>query len=349
MENKYLIPKEERLVKSLSWSKVWAWQKSKKQFIETYFEWKPFFETKEIIFWSVLWNMIELWEFEDREKIVAKVMQDFSWNEVIDPRKEKLVRQSIENILANNEFVEKIKEMYFDFWSEFEIKMDAFIDDVYLIWFADNWTDDWKKIKEFKTWKTAWTQKKVDEHWQLDFYCLMTYLTKWYLPEDVELTWFETKDDWNWWITVTWKIKTFKFDVEKHKDRILSWIDKIPKIFLDIQKEQLAWQEQKKWETAENIEVSKIEKLADLSKTIKELQEQEKELKKEVEEELKNNWLEKFALDGVWTAYFTKRKTYKYPDYIKELETTYKEKKKEYEKSDEAEFEEKETFTFRLS
>jgi len=52
MEN--IIPKENRLVKSLSWSKVWSWQKSKKQFVKTYFDKAPFFETKEIIFGSTL-------------------------------------------------------------------------------------------------------------------------------------------------------------------------------------------------------------------------------------------------------------------------------------------------------
>jgi len=349
MQEKYIIPRENRLVKSLSWSKVKMWLENRKQFIDTYFWWKPFFETKEIIFGSVLWNMIELWEYHDTEKIVDKVMRDFNGELVIDQRKEKIVRQSIENIQKNEEFIQKLQEMTFDFWSEFEIKMDSFIDDVYLIWFADNGTADWKMIKEFKTWKTAWTQSKVDNHWQMDFYALLTYLNKWYLPEDMELTWFPTKDDWNWWITITWEIKTFKFDVKKYEARILEWEEKIPKIFLEIQKEQIKWEKQKEGETEELVEKTKVMELADLSKEIKRLQEKEKELKKEVEDELRNNWLEKFALEGVWTAYFTKRKTFKYPDYIKELETEFKTKKKEYEKSDEAEFEEKETFTFRLS
>ena len=349
MTEKYLIPKEQRKVRSLSWSKVKMWTENKKNFINTYFDWKPFFETKEIIFWSTLWNMIEMWEYYDIEKIVDKVMRDFNGEVVVDIRKEKIVRQSIINIQENPEFIWKLEELSFDFWSEYEIKMDSFIDDVYLLWFADNWTDDWKKIKEFKTWKGAWTQKKVNEHWQLDFYCLLTYLTKWYLPDDVELTWFPTKDDWNWGITITGEIKTFKYDVEKFKDRILGWEEKIPKIFLDIQKEQIAWETQKDWETAEKIEDNKIMELADLWKQIKRLQEREKEIKKEVEEDLKNNWVEKYALDWIWTAYFTKRKTYKYPDEIKELETEYKEKKKEYEKSDNAEFTEKESFTFRIS
>jgi hypothetical protein len=40
----------EPIVKSLSWSRIYSWTNSKKQFIKTYFEKEPFFETKEIIF-----------------------------------------------------------------------------------------------------------------------------------------------------------------------------------------------------------------------------------------------------------------------------------------------------------
>jgi hypothetical protein len=40
----------EKLVKSLSWSKISTWLKNRKQFIKTYFEKEDFFETKEILF-----------------------------------------------------------------------------------------------------------------------------------------------------------------------------------------------------------------------------------------------------------------------------------------------------------
>jgi len=33
--------------------------------------------------------------------------------------------------------------------------------------------------------------------------------------------------------------------VQKHKDRILGWQTKIPKIFEDIQREQLLWEKEK--------------------------------------------------------------------------------------------------------
>lgn len=332
---KEIIPREERLVRSLSWSKVSMWQKSKKQFMDTYFSGKEFFETKEIIFGSTLWNMIELWEYHDTEMIVDKVMRDFYGEVVVDPRKEKIVRQSIENIQGNPEFIQKVQEMSFDFWSEMETKMMRFIDDVCLIGFADNTTADWKMIKEFKTGKWAWTQSKVDEHWQLDFYCLMTYLEKWYLPDDVELTWFQTKDDWNWGITITGEIKTFKYDVEKFKDRILAWEKKIPEIFEEVMEAQLEWQKAKDEANPTDFDDNTFIKLAEIEKQKKELDEQAKELKKKIEENMTENNLKDYKMEGVGTIYYTTRKKWEYDDSIKNMEADFKKAKKDFETQNE--------------
>ena len=344
---KEIIPKEQRLVRSLSWNKVNMWQKSKKQFRDIYFGKKDFFETKEIIFGSVLWNMIETWEYLNEDELVKQVMSDYSWEQVIDNRKETIVRQSFKNILANKEFIKKLQELSFDFWSEMEIKMDAFIDNVYLIWYADNWTENWKNIKEFKTWKTAWTQEKVDNHWQLDFYCLMTYLTKWYLPDDVELIWFETKDDWNGWITVTWKIETFKFDVQKHKERIFSWIEKIPQIFEDIQKEQLKWEEEQKKSKWEKFDDNLFMELRDIERQKARLDEQSKDIKKQIEEQLKENNLSEYKLEWFGSVWYIIRKKWEYNDEVKKAEQYYKEVKKAFES--ENEYKESKTLMFRIN
>ena len=345
MEN--IIPKENRLVKSLSWSKVWSWQKSKKQFVKTYFDKAPFFETKEIIFGSTLWNMIELWEYHNIDMIKDKVMTNFQWEIEIDARKEKMILQWISNIQSNPEFIEKLQEMSFDFWSEMEIKMNSIIDDVYLIWFADNWTSDWKNIKEFKTWKIPWTQDKVDNHWQLDFYCLMTYLTKWYLPDDVELTWFETADDWQNWITITGKIETFKFDVQKHKDRILDWQTKIPKIFDDIQREQLLWEEGKNSIEWENFDDDLFIDLRDIERAKMSLDIESKLIKKQIEIQLIENNLSEYKLDGFGSVSYTTRKKFNYSDEVKEAEKHFKALKKEFENNNE--YTETKSLTFRIN
>lgn len=57
-----------------------------------------------------------------------------------------------------------------------------------LIGFADTFCDkSLKKIGEYKTGMKEWTQKRVDEHGQLTFYCLMNLIGNGVKPEEVEL------------------------------------------------------------------------------------------------------------------------------------------------------------------
>jgi len=341
---KNIIPKEDRLVNSLSWSKVSTWQKSKKQFIKQYFEKEPFFETKEVIFGSTLWNMIEIWEFENEDKITEKVLRNFDGVVEVNEKKERRIRESIENIKSNPEFIAKLQDMAFDFGSEMETKMISFIDWVCILWYADNTTADWKKLKEFKTGKTPWTQEKVDNHGQLDFYCLMTYLEKGYFPEDVELTWFETKDDSEGGITVTGKIKTFKYDVEKNKERILARKEKLPKIFKDIMQAQLDWQwSEEKQEIDENL----FKKLWEVEKEKSRLDDISKEIKSQIEEDMKKKNITDWKIEWVWSVGYTIRKSYEYNDEVKQAESFYKKMKKDFEQNNE--YTEKASLTFRFN
>ena len=107
----------ERLVKSLSWTKIYSWLNNKKQFIKTYFEWEPFFETKEILFGSCLWKMIELKEYENEDLIVMECMKNFDWEIIEDKRKEEILRTSFKNISQNTKFIEKLQELEFDYFS----------------------------------------------------------------------------------------------------------------------------------------------------------------------------------------------------------------------------------------
>ncbi len=65
-------------IKSLSWSKINTFETSRSQFIKTYFEEEPFFETKEILFWKILWTIIELWSF-DEDEIIRAISKDRNW------------------------------------------------------------------------------------------------------------------------------------------------------------------------------------------------------------------------------------------------------------------------------
>lgn len=61
-------------------------------------------------------------------------------------------------------------------------------DDITLIGYADTIDDTtFKHIGEFKTGVKAWDQKRVDEHGQITFYCLLNFLQNKVPPQDVKL------------------------------------------------------------------------------------------------------------------------------------------------------------------
>lgn len=69
---------------------------------------------------------------------------------------------------------------------------------IHLTGFADSFcTITNKSLKEYKTGKKVWDQKRVDEHGQITLYCLMNYITNKIRPEDteIELIWMPTKEN----------------------------------------------------------------------------------------------------------------------------------------------------------
>ena len=337
----------ERLVKSLSWTKIYSWLNNKKQFIKTYFEWEPFFETKEILFGSCLWKMIELKEYDNEDLVVEECMKNFDWEIIEDKRKEGILRTSFKNISQNTKFIEKLQELEFDLFSEFENKFQDFIDWVCTLWYSDNCSSDWKGLKEFKTWKWVWDEKRVDEHWQLDLYCLLTFLKKWYFPENIELIWFPTSENESGEIILTWEIKRFNFNVEKNKERILAWKEKIPKIFTEIYEAQLEWENQKfaenNWEFSEKLFLEAYE----LQKEIDKLTEKQNFLKKQIEEKMKSWNLRDYKVEWVWSVFYTQRKKFNYDENVKNAEENFKKIKKEFEANAVPEI--VETLSFRFS
>lgn len=64
-------------------------------------------------------------------------------------------------------------------------------------------------MREYKTGKVPWTQKKVDKHGQLTLYALMVYLNEKKLPKSIHLDWLET-ENLNGEISVTGRIVSFE-------------------------------------------------------------------------------------------------------------------------------------------
>lgn len=304
--------KEDRLVKSLSWSRISSWNFSKKQFIKTYFEKEEFFETVEILFWKMLWTIIEYSNFSDKEKLINTCLTWFDWVISDDKRKASILSTSFDNIIKSD-LPNSIAELSFDLESQFETKLMDFVDNICTMWYADNISPDLMRLKEFKTWKNPWTQEKVDTHWQLEIYCMLIKRLSWKLPQDVELIWIETQNNENGDIIPTWKIERFKYNAKEHEKDIMKWEKEIPRIFKEIQEAQIEWEEQKENENQAWVEEMLIMDLYTLVNKQEQLEEEINSLKERIKEQMMENSVEKFEMPSIGTVYFMDRKTYEYP------------------------------------
>lgn len=92
---------------------------------------------------------------------------------------------------------------------EFAVKMG----DISLVGYADSYGEDTLTLREYKTGKTEWNQKRVDEHGQITLYLLMLYLKHKIKPEDVTCTlhWLPTeeKGDFSLGFKVPFKVHHF--------------------------------------------------------------------------------------------------------------------------------------------
>lgn len=339
----------ERKIKSLSWSKISSFLDFKNQFIKTYFEEEPFFETKEILFWKVMSAVLELNSF-DFDEILSHLSKDRKGNEVpIEPWKIEIMRKSFENISQNEIFSENLINFQFNLFSEYEKYVQNFVeykpavDWVYTIcclWFLDNAKADLSVFREFKTWKKPWTQERADDHWQLYFYALLIESVTGKIPEKAYLDWIVTEDDEDWIVRPTGDIVTFEVKIKPEKVKELK--DSLPWIFNDMQKAYEKW-----LQDAENnleIETDIFEEYAEIEAEKKILEEKLKKLKSEIDEKLKEKNLDSFKLEWVWSFYYTQRKSWIYDEKIlKEEEKVKIAFEKKYEKIAEMkkEFEEK--------
>lgn len=74
-----------------------------------------------------------------------------------------------------------------------EKMFDLVIDEVPVFGFMDSFDPDTCSILEFKTGKTPWTQKRVDEHLQLDLYSLAVECMYNRVDDHTMLVWMETE------------------------------------------------------------------------------------------------------------------------------------------------------------
>lgn len=316
-------------IKSLSWSKINSFENSRSQFIKTYFEEEPFYETKEIIFWKVLWTIIELWSF-DEEEIITTLSKWRNWEiQEIESWKLKNYKEVINRISENEDFVEKLLDFQFDLFPVYEQRLQQFIDWICCLGFLDNCpdiVDTWLwEFREFKTWKKPWDQERADNHWQLYFYALMIEEQSWNLPKTAYLDWIETAEDENGNIIPTWEIKTFKVDIDPKEVKKMR--RKIPKIFKQMNDEYEKWLESQEWQL--EIDTSKMKEYAELERQKKDILEKQSLLKTEIDKEMKEKKVDTYKQEWIWSFYYIQKKKWEYPEDIIKKEENINEKFKD--------------------
>ena len=333
----------ERKIKSLSWSKINTFLEYPKNFIKTYFEEEPFFETKEILFWKVFSAFTELNTY-NFDEIFAHLSKDRNWNEIeIEEWKIKILKESFENIMENEEFLNNFSNWQFSLFPKYEEYLQEFIEfkpavnwvySICCLWYLDNAKDDLAVFREFKTGKKPWDQERANNHWQIDFYALLIEAKTGKLPQKAYLDWIETEEN-ETWIYPTWRIETF--EVEINKEKVEKFKAELPKIFDDMQKAYEKWLQDAEKNAEMEVEIFEDYRKLELEK--KEIEEKQKILKEKINKKLEEKQLDNFKIEWVWNFYYMNKKSYTYDENIVNLEKTQKEElkklKTEFEKNNE--------------
>lgn len=119
-----------------------------------------------------------------------------------------------------------------------EHKFEVVFNKVPLIGFADTFCHKtFKKLGEFKTARTLWTQQKVDQHGQITMYCLMNLITNKIKPEDMDifLECIQTKESGDFTVEFMKPLKVHHFKTKRTMSEVLAFGTRINNIVKDMQ------------------------------------------------------------------------------------------------------------------
>lgn len=123
--------------------------------------------------------------------------------------------------------------------SKMEHAFNVVFNKIPLVGYADSFCDKtFRKLAEFKTGKKEWTQKRADEHGQIDMYLLMNFITNKVKPEDVEVTlvWLPTQDNGDFSISFIPNMKPIPFKTKRTTKQVLEFGARIKRTYLAMEK-----------------------------------------------------------------------------------------------------------------
>lgn len=155
MPSTILLPREH-----LSWSQIDLWQRNRNDYMARYFRDEEGVSTPAMDFGKQFAEIMEGTSETSDPKVLAMAQ--------VAPRYE-IAEYKLEAVLKSEEG---------------EIPLLGYLDTSH--------EDPTRGFREYKTGKTQWTQRKVDEHGQLTLYDLMIFLRFGGRPQSIYLDWFET-------------------------------------------------------------------------------------------------------------------------------------------------------------
>lgn len=161
----------------LSWSQIDLWNHSRNEYIQRYFYGKESFTNDAMVYGKKFAEALETGETDGDEVM-------------------KLATIAIPRYTIS------------EYRLQATLKTDG--GDIPLLGFIDTAYDPPSDgIREYKTGKVPWSQKRVDKHGQLTLYALMIYLNEKKLPRSMHLDWLETEER-DGEISVTGNIRSFE-------------------------------------------------------------------------------------------------------------------------------------------
>lgn len=151
---------------------------TKKEFKERMKKWKdrPF-----------SWSQISSFEYDPEQWYKRYFLNE----EQYESEEMKFGKMIGERLASDPKFLPAVPRL-----SKFEHGFKVMFGAICLVGYGDSFCGiTLRKLKEYKTGVKAWTQKRADEHGQIDMYLLMHYITTKIRPEemDCELVWLPTE------------------------------------------------------------------------------------------------------------------------------------------------------------
>lgn len=141
--------------------------------------------TKQLLFPTLSWSSVSCWEYCKKRNDRGTWYKQYVLGERMIPNATMLAGIEIgQKLCTHPKFLPEVPRP-----SIYEHTLKVMLGKIQLTGHMDGWTPEILDLLEYKTSmnKDRWTQKDVDNHGQLTFYCLLLWLNDGIKPEDIRI------------------------------------------------------------------------------------------------------------------------------------------------------------------